>query len=289
MNTTHPWFFLSETSTESFGQLVIQSVLLSRFGWLIKNDSLSSFGVDFKTFIAISMSISFLTMVLALLKYHTRARESLRPKFAVSNLLVFLMFVIILVTKVAIYVVGFQNTPALFWVPALIKVIINWLVLNFVEETFRTLAKHDKVVYILVSFLVPMPIPTKTPKRMTRVYGISLFLFYLECGAIIFYTFLIKNYYHFEAFREFYEKFPEKLDLSEFKFETIAFLMFLAMMAVTLSSFILLLLYTRCCHPRDSLLKQRKADVPDDDQHYSNPAFERSTSLGIDCAMIPVL
>ena len=289
MNTTHHWFFLSETSTESFGQLVIQSVLLSRFGWLIKNDSLSSFGVDFKTFIAISMSISFLTMVLALLKYHARSRESLRPQFAVSNILVFLMFVLILVTKVAIYVVGFQNTPALFCVPALIKILINWLVLSCVEETFRTLAKHDKVVYILVSFLVPMPIPTKTPKRMTRVYGISLFLFYLECGAIIFYTFLIKNYYHFEAFREFYEKFPEKLDLSEFKFETIAFLMFLAMMAVTLSSFILLLLYTRCCHPRDSLLKQRKADVPDDDQHYSNPAFERSTSLGIDCAMIPVL
>ena len=261
-------------------------MLLSRFGWLIKNDSLSSFGVDFKTFIAISMCISFFTMVLALLKYHTRARESLRPKFAVSNILVFLMFVLILVTKVAIYVVGFQNTPALFWVPVIIKILINWLILNCVEETFRTLAKHDKVVYILVSFLVPMPIPTRMPKRMTKVYGISLFLFYAECGAIIFYSFLIKNYYHFEAFREFYEKFPEKLNLSHFKFETIAFMMFLAMMAVTLLAFILLLLYTRCCHPRDTLLKQRKTDVFEvDDQHYSNPAFERSTSLG----MVPVL
>ena len=143
------------------------------------------------------------------------------------------MFVLILVTKVGIYVVGFQNTPALFVVPVITKIFINWLILNFVEETFRTLAKHDKVVYILVSFLVPMPIPTKMPKRMTRFYGISLFLFYVECGTIIYFAFLIKNYYPFAAFCNFYKTFPEKINLSDFKFETIMFMMFLITMAVT--------------------------------------------------------
>merc|ERR1712107_82948 len=82
---------------------------------------------------------------------------------------------------------------------------------------------HDKITYLLVSFLVPMSIPTteKKKSKMGRNYGISLFLFYAECSLIILYAVMIKKHYHFKLFQDFYRDFPNLLRLSRYNFETV--------------------------------------------------------------------
>ena len=116
----------SETVTECFGQLVIQGILLMRFEWLVKKDDFNSFGVTFQIFVIASMSISFFTMTKAVLAYHNRSREALRPIFSLGGIFTALIFTLMIVTKVGVYIFGFQNMPGLFFVPVIIKIIIGW-------------------------------------------------------------------------------------------------------------------------------------------------------------------
>ena len=69
------------------------------------------------------------SMVKAVLAYHKRNREILRPMFSLSSLFTVTMFVLVLFAKVIIYIVGFQNTPGLFFVPVVAK--------NFHLDTFE--------------------------------------------------------------------------------------------------------------------------------------------------------
>ena len=213
----------SETVTESFGQLVIQGILLMRFDWLVKKDDFDSFGINFQMFVLASMSISFFTMVKAVLAYHNRTRESLRMVFSLSSFCTVLMLVVILLVKIGVYIFGFQNTPGLFFVPVIVKISLTWVLMSIFDPNFPLMAAHDKITYLLVSFLVPTSIPSKDKKksRMGRNYGISLFLFYAECSLIVLYAVIMKKYYLFELFRGSYKKIPKFLGLSHFNFETV--------------------------------------------------------------------
>ena len=71
---------------ESFGQLVIQGILLMRFEWLVRKDDFNSFGVTFQIFVTVCMGISFFTMTKAVMAYHNRSRESLRPTFSLGGI-----------------------------------------------------------------------------------------------------------------------------------------------------------------------------------------------------------
>ena len=84
---------VSETVTESFGQLVVQSILLFRFSWLVQKDDFSNFGISFLMYVSFSMSVSFVTMVLSIIKYHNRNRESLRPMFSMGTILLTMMWI----------------------------------------------------------------------------------------------------------------------------------------------------------------------------------------------------
>ena len=248
----------SETVTESFGQLVIQGILLMRFDWLVKKEDFNSFGVKFQYFVVASMCISFFTMVKAVLAYHNRTREHLRMMFSLSSLLTVLMFVIILLAKIIVYMFGFQNSPGLFFVPVVVKIALTWLLMSKFEPNFRFLMPHDKLVYLLVSFLVPISIPAKGRKRkMAPNYGISLFLFYAECTSIVLYAVMIKKFYHFELFRKFYAHLPKLLKLSKFDFEEVSFFLFLLCLAATLVAGILRCLATTYLHPSKSMFKKR--------------------------------
>ena len=218
----------SETVTESFGQLVIQGILLMRFDWLVKKDDFDSFGINFQMFVLASMSISFFCMVKAVLAYHKRTRESLRMIFSLNTVCTVLMLVVILLVKIGVYIFGFQNTPALFFVPVIVKISLTWVLMSIFDSNFPLMAAHDKITYLLVSFLVPTSIPSKDKKksRMGRNYGISLFLFYAECSLIVLYAVMIKKHYHFKLFRDFYKEFPKLLRLSQFHFETVEYINF---------------------------------------------------------------
>ena len=194
-----------------------------RFDWLVKKDDFDSFGINFQMFVVASMSISFFTMVKAILAYHNRTRESLRMIFSLSSLCTVLMLVVILLVKIGVYIFGFQNTPGLFFVPVIVKISLTWVLMSIFDSNFSLMAAHDKITYLLVSFLVPISIPTKNKKKskMCRNYLISLFLFYLECSLIVFYAVMIKQHYHFKLFRDFYKEFPKLLRLSQFRFEAV--------------------------------------------------------------------
>ena len=237
---------------------MIQGILLMRFDFLVKKDDFNSFGVQFQYFVVASMCISFFTMVKAVLAYHNRARESLRTMCSFSSLLTLLMFMFILLAKIIVYMFGFQNSPGLFFVPVVVKIALTWLLMSKFEPNFRSLRTHDKLVYLLVSFLVPISIPLKGKKKtMGPNYGMGLFIFFAEFASIIFYAVMIKNYYHFELFRKFYASLPEKLQLSKFDFEQVSLFLFLLCLATTLVAGMLYCLATSCFHPSKSMFKQR--------------------------------
>ena len=125
-----------------------------------------------------------------------------------------------IVTKVGIYIFGFQNMLGLFFVPVVIKIGIGWFLFTIFDPASSSMLTQDKIVYLLVSFLVPISVPSKKKKRMLKNYGISLFLFYAECTFIIFTAVMIKNHYHFELFRDFYKKLSQLLHLGPITFET---------------------------------------------------------------------
>ena len=229
-----------------------------RFDWLVKKDDFNSFGVKFQYFVVASMCISFFTMVKAVLAYHNRTREHIRMMFSLNSLLTVLMFVIVLIAKIIVYMFGFQNSPGLFFVPVVVKIALTWLLMSNFEPNFRSLMTHDKLVYLLVSFLVPISIPAKgRKKRMAPNYGISMFLFYAECTSIVLYAVLIKKYYHFELFRKFYANLPKLLQLSKFDFEEVSFFLFLLCLAATLVAGILRCLATTYLHPSKSMFRKR--------------------------------
>ena len=112
--------------TESFGQLIITCLLIVRFQWLIEKDY-KSFGLDFKTYIIFTMTVSFLTMIHAIYKYHNRHRRSLRPMASLATPILLVTWSMLITTKVFVYVICFINTPGLFFAPVLIKMVVSFL------------------------------------------------------------------------------------------------------------------------------------------------------------------
>ena len=233
-----------------------------RFEWLVRKDDFNSFGVTFQIFVSASMSISFFTMTKAVMAYHNRSREALRPTFSVGGIFTVLMFTLMIVTKVGVYIFGFQNSPALFFVPVIVKIGISWILLTAFEPNFSALLAHERMTYLLVSFLVPISIPCKDKKKMAKTYGISLSLFYVECTSIIFFAVMIKKHYHFALFSKFYSEFPNLLGLGRFHFEEIAFFLFLICLGITLLAFVSICLSTKSFHPANHLFKSKPCNVP---------------------------
>ena len=257
---------------EAFGELVIQGVLLFRFQWLLNSKDFSSFGLSFIIYVCVSMSVSFIGMLPALLNYHNRGRQSLRDSVSLHTACLVTFWIILLVIKVAVYVFGFLNNPGLFWVPMVVKMLLLWLFLTssglrcFCRsgdrchpnmqcvpfKAFKSLPSYDKVVYILVSCLVPISIPSKETKSMKGLYSVSIILFILECLFVLLFAFLISHFYHFELYKDFYCNFlPEKLNIDSF--DGLVVYMLLAVLASTALAFLLLCTSNNCCHPKASL------------------------------------
>ena len=107
--------------TESFGQLIVTCLLIVRFHSLLEKDY-KSFGINFETYIIITMTVSFLTMIHAIWKYHNRHRRSLRPMASLATPILLFTWSMLITTKVFVYVVCFINTPGFFFIPALLTI-----------------------------------------------------------------------------------------------------------------------------------------------------------------------
>ena len=247
----HLMIFSSEIVCEAFGELVIQSILLFRFQWLVTKDDFSSFGLSFQIYVACVMSISFFTMVCTILKYHNRNRNNLRKTFSLYTATLVIVWIILLVLKVAVYVFGFMNNPGLFWVPMFVKMCLISLLFckcNF----FSSLPAHDKFVFAMASSLVPVSVPSKETKGTKALYAVSFVLFLVECLSVLLFAYLIRHFYHFEAYREFYGLvLTEKVHAESF--DILFLYMVAAVVAVISVAIMLLAISNYCCHPKSTL------------------------------------
>ena len=258
--------------SESFGQLVIQSILLFRFRWLIQKD-FKSFGINFQTYVIISMSISFVSMVLAIRKYDNRYRTNLRPMVSFRSVLQIVFWTCLVLTKLCVYILGFLNTPGLFFVPMIIHITASAILLHMFEHSFQSMPHHDKLVYLLISSMVPVSIPSKQSKTMTKQYLISLALFYSECFLILAFTFVMRTYYtgvstdYFGSFKEYYNDFHKIIKVSNVvsNFDQLLLLFMFLVFGVTLLASMIHILQNKLCHPSKWLFKNLASEDADQD------------------------
>ena len=63
---------------ETYGQLIVQSVVLLRLKTLIITDYFKYFGISFEVIIMVSMVISILSLFTTFWSYHTRSKQRFR-------------------------------------------------------------------------------------------------------------------------------------------------------------------------------------------------------------------
>ena len=258
---------------ENFGELIVQVILLFRFQWLVTKENSSSIGFTFQMYILSVMALSCFSMITALLKYHNRGRKSLRKMLSLHTASLVFLWILVLMIKVIVYVVGFINSPGLFWVPMFLKMCLLWLILSFncnaSFEAFRCLPAHDKLVYIIVTCLVPISIPSQSRKSAKILYMISVILSFLECLFVLLYALLIRHFYHFDPYKDFYaNELPEKLAIENF--EILILTLAVVLVLGTIISSVLLCLINNCCHIKSNLFPQNFATILQDEYQDGN-------------------
>ena len=116
---------------------------------------------------------------------------------------------------------------------------------------FSSLPAHDKFVFAMASSLHPVSVPSKETKGTRALYAVSFVLFLVECLSVLLFAYLIRHFYHYEAYREFYGRvLTEKVHAESFD------LLFLYMIAAVVSvisvAIMLLAISNYCCNPKST-------------------------------------
>ena len=69
---------ITQVVCETYGQLIVQSVVLLRLKTLIITDYFKYFGISFEVIIMVSMVISILSLFTTFWSYHTRSKQRFR-------------------------------------------------------------------------------------------------------------------------------------------------------------------------------------------------------------------
>merc|ERR1719410_3122086 len=149
-----------EVVCETYGQLIVQSVVLLRLKTLIQTDYFNYFGISFEVIIMLSMVISVLSLFTTFWSYHTRSKQRFRRLLSTSTFLQLVTWILLIITKLAIYVISFINFPGLFFVPVLIQFCVTLVVLTFtnVSPSFRASAWHDRLIHCMVCCVLPLAV-----------------------------------------------------------------------------------------------------------------------------------
>ena len=92
---------------------------------------------------------------------------------------------------------------------------------------------------------------------MKGLYAVSITLFSLECLLVLIFAYLIRHFYHFEAYREFYcEVLPKKFNM---EFHEIFNALVVTVFSVIISATVLLSISYKCWHPKRVLFQSKKA------------------------------
>merc|ERR1719209_1610208 len=149
-----------EVVCEAYGQLIVQSVVLLRLKTLIQTDYFNYFGISFETIIIISMVLSVLSIFTTFWSYHTRSKQHFRRLLSTSTFLQLVTWILLITTKLFIYVISFINFPGLFFVPVIIQFCVTASVLSFsnVSPSFKASAWHDRMIHCMVCCVLPLAV-----------------------------------------------------------------------------------------------------------------------------------
>jgi len=160
-----------EVVCEAYGQLIVQSVVLLRLKTLIQTDYFNYFGISFETIIIISMVLSVLSIFTTFWSYHTRSKQRFRRLLSTSTFLQLVTWILLITTKLFIYVISFINFPGLFFVPVIIQFCVTASVLSFtnVSPSFRASAWHDRMIHCMVCCVLPLAVSDDPQWQMQDV------------------------------------------------------------------------------------------------------------------------
>ena len=243
---------------ESFGQLFVTSLLSVRFKWLLDKDY-KSFGLDFKTYIMITMMVSFSTMIKAVYNYHVRHRSSLRPMFSLSTIVLVFCWALLIVSKVVIYVICFINTPALIFIPIVLRIFVSFIIFECLDNDFKMKEVHEKFIYLLVSFLAPISMASKQLKSTKKLYILNFILYCAECFCLLFFCLIMRYFYHNKLYCSYFGKLAQKFNSS---FDNLLILLFGLVLFVSCFCSFLLWFSNKSFHPKNRLMstKSRNKD-----------------------------
>ena len=147
-----------EGVVEAYGQLIIQSVVLLRLKAIITTDYYKYFGISFEYVIIISMVTSIFSIFTTFWSYHIRSKQYFRQAISSYTFLQLITWILLITTKLVVYVFAFMNFPALFFVPVLVQFFVTALILSFsnVSPSFKASAWHDRVIHCMVCCVLPL-------------------------------------------------------------------------------------------------------------------------------------
>ena len=147
-----------EVVVEAYGQLIIQSVVLLRLKAIITTDYYKYFGISFEYVIIISMVTSIFSIFTTFWSYHIRSKQYFRQAISAYTFLQLITWILLITTKLVVYVFAFMNFPALFFVPVLVQFFVTALILSFsnVSPSFKASAWHDRMIHCMVCCVLPL-------------------------------------------------------------------------------------------------------------------------------------
>lgn len=142
-----------EVVVEAYGQLIIQSVVLLRLKALIQTDFFKYFGISFEYVIIASMVASVFSIFATFWSYHSRSKQHFRQAVSSSTFLQLITWILLIATKLLVYVVAFINFPALFFIPVVLQFLVTGAILSFsnVSPCFKASPWHDRVIHCMVN------------------------------------------------------------------------------------------------------------------------------------------
>ena len=113
-----------------------------------------------ETIVIMSMSMSILSMFSTFWSYHTRSKKNSRHLLSLGSLIQMFTWMLLIATKIGVYVFSFINYPGLFFVPVLIQFSITFIILSYskISPIFRAFSFHDRVIHCLVSCVLPLAV-----------------------------------------------------------------------------------------------------------------------------------
>ena len=162
-----------EVVVEAYGQLIIQSVVLLRLRALIQTDYFKYFGISFEYVIIISMVFSIFSIFTTFWSYHIRSKQYFRQAVSAYTLLQLVTWILLITTKLIVYVVAFINFPALFFIPILLQFLVTGAILSFsnVSPSFKASPWHDRMIHCMVCCVLPLAVSECPQWQLEDVYS----------------------------------------------------------------------------------------------------------------------